>query len=116
MVVKNSSKYIPDRGDLVWMTFEPALGHEQKGKRPALVISPKSYNAKSGLLLACPVTSISKGYPFEVPVESSKIKGVILADHIRSLDWSARSVKKSCKVPSKVLLQVQNLLQTLLSS
>ena len=95
--------YTPHRGDLVWIDFTPHRGHEQANKRPAVVLSPKSYNAKSSLALMCPITSQIKGYPFEVPFVASKISGVILADQIRSLDWRTRSVSFIQKLaPEKV--------------
>lgn len=87
-----TDRYIPDRGDLVWLDFSPQQGHEQRGKRPAIVLSPQEYNAKSGLALFCPITSREKGYPFEVKVQKTNtITGVILADQVKSLDWRARS-------------------------
>ena len=85
--------YIPERGELVWLEFQPQVGHEQSGRRPALVLSPRSYNDKVGLMIACPITSKSKGYPFEVrlPIGLS-ISGVVLSDQIKSMDWKARQV------------------------
>jgi mRNA interferase MazF len=84
-------EYVPDRGDVVWLTFNPQTGHEQFGRRPAVVLSPAAYNGKVGLGLFCPVTSQVKGYPFEVLVPPRlKITGAVLADQMRSLDWRAR--------------------------
>lgn len=86
--------YVPDRGDIVWLQFDPQAGHEQSGRRPAMVISPKSYNAKAGLALFCPITAQVKGYPFECQLpESGRIQGSILSDHIKSLDWRARDAR-----------------------
>jgi len=85
--------YIPERGDIVWLNFNPGSGHEQKGKRPAVVISPKGYNEKVGLGLFCPITSKTKNYPFEVKIENEKINGVALADQIKSLDWKTREIE-----------------------
>lgn len=85
-------EYVPDRGDIVWLQFNPQKGREQRGKRPALVLSPKSYNRKVGLGLFCPVTSKVKGYPFEVAVEGKKIDGAVLADQVKSFDWRRRQV------------------------
>jgi mRNA interferase MazF len=83
--------YVPERGDFVWLDFDPQSGHEQAGHRPALVLSPREYNRKVGLALFCPVSTKVKGYPFEVKVASGrKISGVVLADQIKSLDWRAR--------------------------
>lgn len=88
------SAFVPDAGDFVWLTFDPQAGREQAGRRPALVLSPKAYNARSGLLLACPITNQAKGYPFEVAVPSGAgVNGVILADHVKSIDWKARSAE-----------------------
>lgn len=87
--------YVPEAGDLVWLNFDPQAGHEQAGRRPALVLSPKMYNQKSGLALVCPVTSRTKGYPFEVAVPSGHgVDGVILADHVKSVDWRARRAER----------------------
>ena len=86
-----SATYVPETGDLVWLSFDPQAGREQAGRRPALVLSPRTYNAKSGLALVCAVTNQVKGYPFEVPVpEASGATGVILADHVKSVDWKTR--------------------------
>ena len=83
--------FVPDAGDFVWLTFDPRAGREQAGRRPALVLSPKVYNARSGLALACPISNQAKGYPFEVAVPAgSGATGVILADHLKSIDWKAR--------------------------
>ena len=82
--------YVPERGDIVWLSFDPQSGHEQAGHRPALVLSPRAYNIKVGLGLFCPITSQIKGYPFEVPIAGSTVRGAVLADQVRSLDWRAR--------------------------
>jgi mRNA interferase MazF len=102
-----SKSYVPDQGDLVWLDFDPQAGHEQAGRRPALVLSPKSYNQATKLMLCCPVTSRVKGYPFEVLIFGSpKISGVALSDQIRSLDWIARDAQFIDRVPSSVLSEV----------
>lgn len=85
--------YVPERGDIVWLSFDPQAGHEQAGHRPALVLSPKAYNAKSGLMLCCPLTTKIKGYPFEVSINGPS-PSVALADQVKSLDWRARNAKK----------------------
>lgn len=83
--------YIPDRGDIVWLAFDPQAGHEQTGRRPAIVVSPAAYNRKVGLALFCPITTRKNGYPFEVALPESKAMiGVVLFDQIRDLDWKAR--------------------------
>lgn len=96
--------YVPARGDLVWLRFTPQAGHEQAGRRPALVISPGSYNRRVGLALCCPVTSQVKGYPFEVVLpQGLGVEGVILSDQLRSLDWRAREARRIGTVPAVVL-------------
>lgn len=107
--------YVPERGDLIWVTFSPQVGHEQAGRRPAIVLSPASYNGKVGLLIACPITSHSKGYPFEVDIPSgSAIKGVILSDQVRSLDWRGRQAEFAGKLPPDSLRDVLRKLNTLI--
>lgn len=100
------SRYVPARGDLVWLEFNPQAGHEQAGHRPALVISHKAYNQKTGLALFCPVTSKIKAYPFEVLVSGKKIQGAILADQLKSLDWRARKAKRIEKASDAVVKEV----------
>ena len=97
-------RYVPERGDIVWLQFDPQAGHEQAGRRPALIISPKEYNQRVGLALLCPVTSQVKGYPFEVLLPPGlKVKGAILSDQVKSLDWRIREAKLVCVVPGEVL-------------
>ncbi len=108
------AKYIPDRGDIVWLNFSPQQGHEQAGLRPALILSPKNYNQTTGLVLACPITSKIKRYPFEVRVRAKKIDGVVLADQVKNLDWSARNIAFVEKVPHDVVEQTQELIESLL--
>jgi len=106
----------PDRGDLIWVSLNPQAGHEQAGRRPALVLSPVEYNSRVGLALTCPVTSRTKGYPFEVSLPSDlDVTGVILADQIKSLDWRARRAEIACRVPKSVTDEVLGKLNTLLS-
>ena len=85
--------YIPERGDIVWLNFNPQASHEQKEKRPAVVISPKEYNEKTGLALFCPITSKVKNYPFEVVIKNKEINGAVLSDQIKSLDWKTRKIE-----------------------
>lgn len=106
--------YIPDQGDLVWLEFDPQSGHEQKGRRPALVLSPASYNGKVGLMLCCPITSQVKGYPFEVEVETKEISGVVLSDQVKSLDWQARRASQAGHVSSELVGMVRQKLGALL--
>jgi mRNA interferase MazF len=97
----------PERGDVVWLQFNPQAGSEQAGHRPALVISPKSYNQRVGLALVCPITSRIKGYPFEVELPRGiKTEGAILCDQIKSLDWRIRSAKRIGSVPPPVMQEI----------
>ncbi len=107
--------YIPDRGDLIWLTFDPQVGHEQAGRRPALVLSPKSYNQKSYLAILCPITSQIKGYPFEVLLPTgSTIGGAVLVDHVKSLDWKARKAQPAGMAPASIVTEVLSRLSPLL--
>ena len=99
--------YVPERGDIAWLELSPQAGHEQAGRRPAAVLSPKAYNGKAGLCLACPVTSQAKGYPFEVEIPGGlPVAGVILADQIKSLDWRARRAQFACSLPRDALAEL----------
>lgn len=103
--------YLPARGDVVWLTFDPQAGHEQGGRRPAVVLSPLAYNARVSLALLCPITSKNKGYPFEVPLPAGlAVAGVVLADQVKSLDWRARRAEFLTTLPAETLnLIVQKL-------
>jgi len=108
-------RYIPDAGDLVWLTFDPQAGHEQRGRRPALILSPRVYNAKARLAIACPITSHAKGYPFEVALPGDgKVTGVILADHVKNVDWKARRIEFAAAAPSEIVTDVRERLRVLL--
>jgi mRNA interferase MazF len=108
-------RYVPSRGDAVWISFNPKAGHEQAGRRPALVLSPSSYNGKVGLAILCPITSQVKGYPFEVTIPfGSKLGGVVLADQVKSLDWRTRKAELICKLPRETTGEVLDKLATLL--
>ncbi len=99
--------YVPDRGHVVWLNFNPQAGHEQAGHRPALVLSPATYNGKTGLALFCPITNQVKGYPFEVQiVDNPSISGVALADQVKNLDWCARGVMFVTTAEETVLEEV----------
>lgn len=107
--------YVPDRGDVVWLTLTPQAGHEQAGRRPAIVLSPKRYNGRVGLLLACPVTSRSKGYPFEVALPPGlRVAGVVLSDQLKSLDWRAREAAFVARLPKDVVAEILEKAATLL--
>ena len=108
-------RYVPAAGDLVWLTFDPQVGREQAGRRPALVLSPAKYNEKSSLALVCPVTTRAKGYPFEVTLPPGlAITGVVLSDHVKSVDWVQRRAQLAGTVPSHVLGEVLDRLAPLL--
>ncbi len=107
--------YIPERGDSVWIDFNPQAGHEQAGRRPAIVLSPSAYNGKVGLVIVCPITNQVKGYPFEVVIPAGlSVKGVVLADQVKSLDWQSRNAQLICALPSNVVAEVLAKLKTLL--
>lgn len=108
-------EYTPERGDIVWLQFNPQAGHEQAGRRPALVISPALYNGKVGLALLCPITSKEKGYPFEVKLpDNLEINGVVLADQVKSLDWRIRYLEFICKTPEEITEEVQEKIRLLI--
>lgn len=108
--------YIPVRGDVVWINLNPQTGHEQKGRRPALVLSPEDYNKKVGLAIFCPITNQVKGYPFEVLIpEGLKTSGVILADQVKSLDWKTRNAELICRIPAEITKIVLERIYTLLT-
>lgn len=107
--------YIPSRGDIVWITLNPQAGHEQAGRRPALVLSPSVYNDKVGLAILCPITSQVKNYPFEVLIpDGLTIGGAILSDQVKSLDWRARQAEFVCKIPTTTVDEVLQKLGTLI--
>ena len=113
--MKRKVAYIPERGDAVWITLDPQAGHEQAGRRPALVLSPSAYNGRVGLALLCPITNQAKGYPFEVSLpEELPVTGVVGADQVKSLDWRARKASWIGTVPEEVVAEVVRRLQTLL--
>ena len=110
---KTSSKYIPLKGDVVWLDFNPQIGKEITKRGPALILSPQEYN-KHGLAIAAPITSKAKGYPFEVVIKNKQIEGVVLADAVKNLDWKERNAKFITSVSSEDLLEVLKLLSLLL--
>jgi mRNA interferase MazF len=107
---------VPDRGDVVWISMNPQAGHEQAGRRPALVVSPAAYNGKVGLAILCPLTSQEKGYPFEVKIpEGLPVGGVILSDQAKSLDWRARRADFICALPQHTVKEALQKLGTLIT-
>ena len=107
--------FIPDRGDVVWINLDPQAGHEQAGVRPVLVLSPSAYNGRVGLMVCCPITTQSKGYPFEVLIKNNlKVSGVILADQVKSLDWKVRGAKKKGSISDDELTETLNKLKAVI--
>jgi mRNA interferase MazF len=107
LATKSGSRFVPDRGDVIALTFDPQAGHEQSGRRPAVVLSPATYNGKAGLAVCVPITSQIKGYPFEVAVPAGlRVSGVILADQMKSLDWRTRKARFIAVLPSAVLREI----------
>jgi mRNA interferase MazF len=111
----SAAHYVPERGDILWLTFDPPAGHEHAGRRSALVLSPSAYNRRASLALVCPITNQAKGYPFEVTLlKDSPVSGVILADHLKSADWAARRAQFATKVSADLLADVTAKLRPLL--
>jgi mRNA interferase MazF len=106
--------YVPDAGDVVWLAFDPQAGHEQAGHRPALVMSPASYNGKVGLMVCCPMSTKIKGHPFEVLTQVDGVDCVVLSDQLKSLDWKVRAAKKKAVVSAMVMLHVKAKIKALL--
>jgi mRNA interferase MazF len=108
--------YVPDRGHLVWINFNPAVGREQQGRRPAVILSPQTYNKPSELVLLVPVTSKRKGYPFEQPLpDGLGVAGVALCDQIKSMDWRTRDIQFIQELPIAVMLQIRAKMATLIT-
>jgi mRNA interferase MazF len=109
--------YVPERGDVVWISLAPQPGHEQAERRPAVVLSPQAYNSRVGLAVLCPITSQIKGYPFEVLIPPGlPIEGAVLADQVQSLDWRAHRAERTCSLPSAVVEEALGKLRALLNS
>jgi mRNA interferase MazF len=112
----SKSKYAPRRGDVIRLDFDPQTGHEQAGRRPALVLSPAEYNRKVGLVVVCPITNEQKGYPWEVEIpDDPMVSGVVLADQVKSLDWKQRKAEFVCTLEEAVLEEVVEKTVALLS-
>jgi mRNA interferase MazF len=108
------AQYIPEAGDIVWLNFTPQTGHEQAGRRPAAVLSPKAYNSKTGLLVCVPITNQIKGYPFEVRLSGDEISGAALADQVKSLDWRSRQAQYKGKISIAEIQEIKAKISTLL--
>jgi len=114
--VVSSRTYVPQYGDVVWITLNPQAGHEQAGRRPVVVLSPESYNSKTGLAILCPITTQIKGYPFEVLLPAGlPVAGAILSDQVKSLDWRARNAELICPLPNEIISEILQKFVTLLS-
>jgi mRNA interferase MazF len=114
---RKERRYVPEAGDIVWLSFSPQAGREQAGRRPALVLSPRVYNAKTGICLVCPITTQAKGYPFEVGLpKGMAVSGVILSDHVKSADWQVRKAEYAGASPVEVLGEVRAKLRPLLGT
>ena len=112
----SSQNYVPQCGDAVWITLNPQAGHEQAGRRPAVVLSPQNYNSKVGLAILSPITNQTKGYPFEVLLPAGlPVAGAILSDQVKSLDWRVRNAELICALPDETISEVLQKLGTLLS-
>lgn len=107
-------RYVPEAGDVVWLAFDPQAGHEQAGHRPALVISPASYNNRSGLMVCCPMTTRIKGHPFEVVTQIDGADCAVLSDQVKSLDWKVRRAKKKSAAAPEVMMHVRARIKALL--
>ena len=109
------AEYVPGTGDLIWLNFSPHVGREQPERRPALVLSPRVYNERASLAIVCPITSQTKGYPFEVQMPAAgRIKGVVLADQLKSVDWRQRRAQRAGRLPMATLEQVRETIAALL--
>ena len=110
-------RYVPERGDAVWITLAPQAGHEQAGRRPAVVLSPAPYNKRVGLALLCPITGHVRGYPFEAILPPGlEVQGAALCDHVKSLDWKARDAAFICRLPAGLVAEILGKLNTLLEA
>jgi len=109
-----AAAYVPDEGDIVWLDFNPQSDHEQAGRRPAVVLSPKEYNLRSGLLVCVPITSQVKGYPFEVALADGGASGAALADQIKSLDWQSRQAGRKGRATPEEVAQIKARIRALL--
>ena len=109
-----ASRYVPDAGDIVWLAFDPQAGHEQAGHRPALVMSPASYNGKTGFMVCCPMSTRIKGHPFEVVTAVEGVDCAVLSDQVKSLDWKVRKAKRKAVAGAEVMLHARAKIKALL--
>jgi mRNA interferase MazF len=107
-------KYIPSKGDIVTLDFDPQSGHEQKGRRPALIMSNKIFNAHLGLAFACPITSTKRNSPFHVYIKTDNISGYVMSEQIKSIDYKTRKIKFIEKVDSEILEDVEAIIKAIM--
>ncbi len=108
-------KYTPRQGDIVYLDFNPQSGHEQKGKRPALIVSNKVFNSHLGLAFACPITNTDRGYPFHIKLHNTKTSGFVMCEQMKSLDYNAREISFVEKVDSEIVETAMAILNSILS-
>jgi mRNA interferase MazF len=106
--------YVPQVGDIVFIDFDPKVGHEQAKRRPVLVLTDQRYNQASGLAVVCPLTSKRKPYPFALPIKVDKVEGSVLVDQLKSLDWAGRQAQFHSKAEPALLTQVRQYIAVLL--
>lgn len=107
-------RYIPQKGDLVWINFDPTIGREQKGLRPAIIVSQNVFNKKSSLTYVCPITSVAKNYPYRIKITTKNIKGFIMIEHLKSIDWQGRKLKFVEKAPLEIIESVKNCIDAII--
>ena len=111
----NKTTYLPDRGDIIWLVLDPRTGHEQSGRRPVLVLSPRLFAQRTNLAVVCPITSKVKGLPFEIPLKDTQTSGAVLPIHVRSVDVSARKARFIEKVPSAILARTTRSVEAMIN-
>ena len=107
-------KYIPEQGDIVALSFDPQSGHEQKGRRPAIIISNKVFNQHLGLAFACPITNTKRDFPFHIEVESENITGFIMAEQLKSIDYNSRNIKFIEKADQKTVNKILGIIDSII--
>lgn len=107
-------KYIPQKGDLVWMDFDPTIGREQKGLRPAIVVSQNIFNKNSSLVYVCPITSVAKNYPYRIKISTENIVGYVMTEHLKSIDWQGRKLKFVEKAPLEIIESIKNCIDAII--
>ena len=108
-------KYIPEQGDIVYLDFNPQSGHEQKGTRPALIVSNEVFNSHLGLAFACPITNTDRGYPFHVKLQNLKTTGFVMCEQMKSVDYNARKISLIEKADNEIIETALALLNSIVS-